>query len=173
LVGGSIPPEVTIPEMAFGPPSSYRAQSRETTQLFPSRNVCQPLPPRVGLDRQIREEMQETPQGRGPSDATRARRQAKILLAPYVANLSSWHQQAARLLLEVDRAESLGQPDAIPAEAVQQLIKTIERERSAFVSKTASLVSSRVEDVERSFTRLLSDLQQAEARCNNLGNATR
>lgn len=117
--------------------------------------------------------MQEKPQGRGPSDATRARRQAKILLAPYVANLSSWHQQAARLLLEVDRAETLGQPDAIPAQAVQHLIEAVERERKAFVSKTASLVSSRVDDVERSFSRLLSDLQQAEARCNSHGNATR
>jgi hypothetical protein len=117
--------------------------------------------------------MQEKPIGRGPSDATRARRDAKIVLAPFVASLSSWHQQAARLLLEVDRAESLGQPDAVPAEAVQHLIEAIERERSAFADKTASIVSSRVEDVERSFSRLLSDLQRAEARCSGLGGSTR
>lgn len=117
--------------------------------------------------------MQEKTEGRGPSDATRARRDAKIVLAPFVASLSSWHQQAARLLLEVDRAQTLGHPDAVPAEAVQSLIEAIERERTAFANKTASIASSRVEDVERSFSRLLSDLQRAEARCNGLGSATR
>ena len=117
--------------------------------------------------------MQEKPTARGPSDATRARRDAKVVLAPFVASLSSWHQQAARLLLQVDRAETLGQPDAVPAKAVQSLIEAIERERTAFASKTASIVSSRVDDVERSFSRLLSDLQRAEARCNGHGSATR
>lgn len=115
----------------------------------------------------------EKSQTRGPSDATLARRDAKIVLAPFVASLSSWHQQAARLQLEVERAESLGHPEAVPAEAVQSLIETVKRERNAFVSKTASLVSSRVDDVERSFSRLLSDLQRAEARCNGLCSTTR
>ena len=116
-------------------------------------------------------DMQEKLQARGPSDATLARRDAKIVLAPFVANLSSWHQQAARLLLEVDRAELKGEADEMPAAAVQDLIDTIERQREEFVDKTASISSSRVVDVERSFSRLLSDLQRAEARCN--GSLTR
>lgn len=117
--------------------------------------------------------MHETPQARGSSDATRARRDAKMLLAPFVANLSSWHQQAARLLLEVDRAESRGQFENIPSEAVQRLIEAVRREHAEFVEKTAAIVSSRVEDVDKSFGRLLSDLQRTEARCARLSKATR
>jgi hypothetical protein len=109
--------------------------------------------------------MQEKLQARGPSDATLARRDAKIVLAPFVANLSSWHQQAARLLLEVDRAELKGEAHEMPSAAVQDLIDTIRRQREEFADKTASISSSRVVDVERSFSRLLSDLQRAEARC--------
>ena len=108
--------------------------------------------------------MQDKQQARGPSDATLARRDAKIMLAPFVANLSSWHQQAARLMLEVDRAALKGD-SPMPSAALQELIDTIERERAEFADRTAALSSSRVEDVERSFSRLLSDLQQAEARC--------
>ncbi len=108
--------------------------------------------------------MQEKPQPKGPSDATIARRDAKILLAPFVANLSSWHQQAARLMLEVDRAALKGD-GPLPSAALQELIGTIEQHRAEFANRTASLSSSRVVDVERSFSRLLSDLQQAEARC--------
>jgi hypothetical protein len=103
-----------------------------------------------------------------PSDATQARRDAKILLAPFVTNLSSWHQQAARLLLEVDRAEALGAPQAMPAAALRHLIDTVRRAQAAFARKTAALTSSRVDDVERSFKRLLSDLQRASARCKRL-----
>lgn len=112
--------------------------------------------------------MQDKPQTRGPSDATRARRDAKILLAPFVANLSSWHQQAARLMLEVDRAQLKGDCP-MPSEALQELIDTIRRQREEFVDRTASLKSSRVVDVDRSFSRLLADLQRAEARCNGAG----
>jgi hypothetical protein len=139
---------------------------RNVTQPFAFSDVCQPLPFRERRARRSGKPMQEKPQARGPSDATRARRDTKVLLAPFVANLSSWHQQAARLLLEVDRANLLGQPDAVPTEAVQRLIETVRREHSAFASRTASSTSSRVVDVERSFARLLSDLQRAEARCN-------
>ena len=108
--------------------------------------------------------MPDKPPARRPSDATLARRDAKIVLAPYVANLSSWHQQAARLMLEVERAALKGD-GAMPGAALQQLIDTIQRQRAEFATRTASLRSSRVLDVERSFSRLLSDLQQAEARC--------
>jgi len=116
-------------------------------------------------------EMQEKLQARAPSDATLARRDAKVVLAPFVASLSSWHQQAARLMLEVDRAALKGETDEMPSAAVQGLIDAIERQREEFAAKTVSLSSSRVEDVERSYSRLLSDLQRAEARCN--GSPTR
>lgn len=108
--------------------------------------------------------MHDKPQARGPSDATLARRDAKIALAPFVANLSSWHQQAARLMLEVDRAKLKGD-GPMPSAALQELIDTIRRHREDFVDRTATLRSSRVVDVERSFSRLLNDLQAAEARC--------
>lgn len=110
--------------------------------------------------------MQDKPQARGPSDATLARRDAKIVLAPFVANLSSWHQQAARLMLEVERATLKGDAP-LPSAALQELIDTIEQHRAEFANRTASLSSSRVVDVERSFSRLLDDLQQAEARCSS------
>lgn len=112
-----------------------------------------------------RTEVDARVQRRGPSEATQRRRDTKMLLAPFVANLSAWHQQAARLMLEVERAESRGEPKAAPIAAVQQLIETVRREREAFGSKTAALASSRVEDVEKSFRRLLADLEHAEARC--------
>jgi hypothetical protein len=112
--------------------------------------------------------MEEKPNGKGPSDATRARRHAKAVLAPFVANLSSWHQQAARLMLEVERAEDRGEPAELPAEAVQQLIETVSREHAAFATETAAVTSSRVEDVKRSFSRLLSDLERTEERCIHL-----
>ena len=108
--------------------------------------------------------MPDNAQVRGPSDATLARRDAKMVLAPYVANLSSWHQQAARLMLEVDRAAMRGS-GVMPSEALQELIGTIKQHRAEFASRTASLTSSRVDDVERSFSRLLADLQRAHARC--------
>lgn len=79
-------------------------------------------------------------------------------------------------MLEVDRAESRGQTDALPGDAIRDLIEAIGREREAFLASTASVTSSRVEDVEKSFTRLLSDLQRAAARCNQIrngANATR
>ncbi len=107
---------------------------------------------------------QEKTQARGPSDATLARRDAKILLAPFVANLSSWHQQAARLMVEVDRAELKGDAP-MPGDALHELIDTIRQQREEFADRTAAISSSRVDDVERSFSRLLSDLQRAEARC--------
>lgn len=117
--------------------------------------------------------MQQTPQARGTSDATRARRDVKILLAPFVTNLSSWHQQAARLLLEVDRAESRGELEGLPSEAVRHLIESVRREHEVFARKTVAITSSRVDDVERSFSRLLSDLERAEARCARLSRTTR
>jgi len=114
---------------------------------------------------------QDKRQGRRPSDATVARRDAKLALAPFVANLSSWHQQAARLMLEVDRAAVKG-GSAMPSAALHELIDTIRQQRAEFANRTAALSSSRVVDVERSFSRLLSDLQQAEARCSG-GSLTR
>ena len=108
--------------------------------------------------------MQEKLQQRGPSDATLARRDAKIVLAPFVAHLASWHQQAARLILEVDRAEHKGEAPPSTA-ALQNLIATIREHRKEFADRTAAISSSRVDDVERSFSRLLNDLTQAEARC--------
>lgn len=110
--------------------------------------------------------MQDKVQQRAPSDATLARRDAKVVLAPFVANLSSWHQQAARLMLEVDRAALKGDAP-MPGAAVQDLIDTIRQQRQEFADRTAAIRSSRVEDVDRSFSRLLSDLQQAEARCSS------
>lgn len=102
---------------------------------------------------------------RGPSEATQRRRDTKMLLAPFVANLAAWHQQAARLMLEVERAEARGEPKSAPATAVQQLIDTVRNERDAFLSKTAALASSRVEDVAKSFRRLLADLEHTRERC--------
>ena len=104
-------------------------------------------------------------QRRGPSEATQRRRDTKVLLAPFVANLASWHQQAARLMLEVERAESRGEPKSAPAAAIQQLIDTVSSERDTFADKTAARTSSRVEDVEKSFRRLLADLEQTRERC--------
>jgi hypothetical protein len=112
--------------------------------------------------------MQQNQATRGPSQATQARREARILIAPFVSNLSTWHQQAARLQLEVDRAAARGEPGALPVEAVSELIDAVSRERQTFVASTASVKSSRVEDVDRSFERLLSDLQRARARCDQL-----
>lgn len=116
-----------------------------------------------------RTEVDARSQRRGPSEATQRRRDTKVLLAPYVSNLAGWHQQAARLMLEVDRAESRGEPFAVAAAALQDLLATVRSERDAFVTKTAALASSRVEDVEKSFRRLLADLEHAEQRCRMQG----
>lgn len=109
--------------------------------------------------------MQDNPGQRGPSEATLARRDTRNLLAPFVANLSGWHHQAARVILEVDRAVSRGDRSVMPTSAIDDLIAKISQERDAFAASTAAVESSRVDDVERSFSRLLSDLQRARQRC--------
>lgn len=105
------------------------------------------------------------PAQRQPSDATRARRDAKKRLAPFVAQLSAWHPQAARLLLEIDRALGAGRrPDDQLVEALTALRDAVVTAQSSFLDITTGLVSSRVEDLEKSFSRLIADLRNAEQR---------
>ncbi len=106
----------------------------------------------------------QRPASRLPSDATRARREAKLRLAPYVTKLSDWHPQAARLLLEVDRAVSLTDLNRPLVEALETTIGAVAADQAGFLAITAELRSSRVDDLAKSFSRLLLDLQAARAR---------
>ncbi len=106
----------------------------------------------------------QRPASRQPSDATRARREAKLRLAPYVTKLSDWHPQAARLLLEVDRAVSLTDLNRPLVEALETTIGAVAADQAGFLAITAELRSSRVDDLAKSFSRLLLDLQAARAR---------
>lgn len=85
-------------------------------------------------------------------------------LAPYVDRLSDWHPQAARLLLEVDRAASLADPNPPLVNAVETMIDAVAAEQAAFQTVTAELRSSRVDDLAKSFSRLLLDLRAARTR---------
>ncbi len=106
----------------------------------------------------------QRPASRLPSDARRARREAKLRLAPYVTKLSDWHPQAARLLLEVDRAVSLTDLNRPLVEALETTIGAVAADQAGFLAITAELRSSRVDDLAKSFSRLLLDLQAARAR---------
>jgi hypothetical protein len=106
----------------------------------------------------------QRPAARQASDATRARREAKLRLAPYVTKLSDWHPQAARLLLEVERAVSLTDPNPPLVQAVETMIGAVAADQSAFQTVTAEMRSSRVDDLAKSFSRLLLDLRAARTR---------
>jgi hypothetical protein len=134
-------------------------------QPFGFADVAQPLILLAGIMADHEHQTPEQrPVTRQPSDATRARREAKLRLAPYVAKLSDWHPQAARLLLEVDRAVGARHADLALVQAVETMIGDVTADQAGFDAITLELRSSRVDDLAKSFSRLLIDLQAARTR---------
>ena len=107
---------------------------------------------------------------RPPSAATRARRDAKLALAPFVANLTAWHQQSARLFLELSRAEQRQEHRQDLLMELDLLLAEVRQRRDAMAEKAAALtVTTRVDDLHRSFRRLIEELEASLSRCQRLG----
>lgn len=105
---------------------------------------------------------------RPPSAATRARRDAKLALAPFVANLAHWHQQSARLFLELSRAEQRQEQRQDLLIELGRLLAEVRQRRDAMAEKAAALTSTRVDDLHRSFHRLIEELEAGLERCQRL-----
>lgn len=96
---------------------------------------------------------------RQPSAASLARREAKAALAPYVTALSRWHQQAARLSLALGRPRHKQNVNELPIAEIESLIAEIEGQRRHMGESVQGLKSTRVDDLQRSFQRLLDQLE--------------
>lgn len=67
-------------------------------------------------------------------------------------------------MLEVDRAVSLTDPTTSLVQAVETMIGAVAADQAGFHAVTAELRSSRVDDLAKSFSRLLLDLRAARTR---------
>jgi len=67
-------------------------------------------------------------------------------------------------MLEVDRAVSLTAPNPPLVQALETMIGAVAADQSAFQTVTAEMRSSRVDDLVKSFSRLLLDLRAARTR---------
>lgn len=96
---------------------------------------------------------------REPSAASLARREAKAALAPYVSALSGWNQRAARLSLALGRPRHKQNIAELPIGEIEALIGDVELQRQAMAQSAQGLKSTRVDDLQRSFDRLLDQLR--------------
>jgi HAMP domain-containing protein len=87
-----------------------------------------------------------------------ARREAKAVLAPYVSALSRWNQRAARLSLALGRPSHKQNVAELPIDEIQALIDEVEGQRRLMTESAKGLTSTRVDDLQRSFERLLAQL---------------
>lgn len=95
---------------------------------------------------------------RQPSEASLARREAKAALAPYVSSLSRWNQRAARLSLALGRPSHKQDVSALPIAEIEAMIAEIQGQRQLMEESAEGLKSTRVDDLKRSFERLLDQL---------------
>lgn len=96
---------------------------------------------------------------RQPSAASLARREAKAALAPYVNALSRWNQRAARLSLALGRPSHKQNLTDLPIAEIEALIEEVEGQRHLMAESAKGLKSTRVDDLQRSFERLLDQLR--------------